>query len=176
MRRRRLLQTGLALAGGSLATRSLSWAGTPAPAGLYPPALRPGSRIAALAPGTWLDPNDPWLDQLSRRCKAQGWELVRPPALQRRLRMRSSSLQQINLVDVTGKSFPADYGLAAELIIGRARFGVIPIAFADIAPFKALQLDKKPAMFLGMNALRNFDRVAIDFANRKIYFLLPAGA
>ena len=97
-------------------------------------------------------------------------------ALQRRLRMRSSSLQQINLVDVTGKSFPADYGLAAELIIGRARFGVIPIAFADIAPFKALQLDKKPAMFLGMNALRNFDRVAIDFANRKIYFLLPAGA
>ncbi|QJB69641.1 peptidase A2 [Parasphingorhabdus halotolerans] len=97
-------------------------------------------------------------------------------ALQRRLRMRSSSLEQTNLVDVTGKSFPADYGLAAELLIGRARFGVIPIAFADIAPFRALKLDKKPAMFLGMNALRNFDRVAIDFANRKIYFLLPDGA
>lgn len=93
--------------------------------------------------------------------------------LQKRLRMRSSSLQQIKLVDVTGQSVDADYGIAQNLEIGRARFNQIPIAFSDIEPFKALKLDKKPAMFLGMNALRTFDRVAIDFANRKIYFLLP---
>ncbi len=93
--------------------------------------------------------------------------------LQKRLRMRSSSLEQIKLVDVTGKSVDADYGIAQNLEIGRARFSQIPIAFSDIEPFKALKLDKKPAMFLGMNALRTFDRVAIDFANRKIYFLLP---
>lgn len=95
--------------------------------------------------------------------------------LQRRLRMRSSNLQQIQLVDVTGKSVAADYGIAQDLRIGRARFGQIPIAFSNIEPFRALKLDKKPALFLGMNALRTFDRVAIDFANRKIYFLLPKG-
>ncbi|MEO9599134.1 retroviral-like aspartic protease family protein [Parasphingorhabdus sp.] len=94
-------------------------------------------------------------------------------ALQRRLRLKSSRMAQIDLVDVTGRSVQADYGVAEELHIGRARFGVIPIAFADIAPFKALKLDKKPALFLGMDALRKFDRMAIDFANRKIYFLLP---
>ena len=97
-------------------------------------------------------------------------------ALQRRLRLKSSALTQLNLVDVTGRSVPADYGIAEELLIGRARFGLIPIAFADIAPFKALRLDKKPALFLGMDALRKFDRVAIDFANRKIYFLIPEDA
>lgn len=97
-------------------------------------------------------------------------------ALQRRLRMKRSALQQINLLDVTGRSVAADYGVASELHIGRARFGVIPIAFADIAPFAALDLEKKPAMFLGMDALRKFDRMAIDFANRKIYFLLPEDA
>jgi predicted aspartyl protease len=97
-------------------------------------------------------------------------------ALQRRLRMKRSALQQISLVDVTGRSIAADYGIASELHIGRARFGVIPIAFADIAPFAALNLQKKPAMFLGMDALRKFDRMAIDFANRKIYFLLPESA
>lgn len=97
-------------------------------------------------------------------------------ALQRRLRMKRSALQQINLVDVTGRFVAADYGVASELHIGRARFGVIPIAFADIAPFAALNLDKRPAMFLGMDALRKFDRMAIDFANRKIYFLLPKDA
>ena len=97
-------------------------------------------------------------------------------ALQKRLRLKSSALEQTSLVDVTGRSIAADYGIAEELLIGRARFGVIPIAFADIAPFKALKLDKKPALFLGMDALRQFDRLAIDFANRKIYFLLPEGA
>jgi len=97
-------------------------------------------------------------------------------ALQRRLRLKSSALEQTSLVDVTGRSIIADYGIAEELLIGRARFGVIPIAFADIAPFKALRLNKKPALFLGMDALRQFDRLAIDFANRKIYFLLPEGA
>ncbi|VWX60569.1 Aspartyl protease [Sphingorhabdus sp. 109] len=94
-------------------------------------------------------------------------------ALQRRLRIPSSALVKTSLVDVTGRSIEADYGIAEELLIGRARFGIIPIAFADIAPFKALKLEKKPALFLGMDALRKFDRVAIDFANRKIYFLIP---
>lgn len=97
-------------------------------------------------------------------------------ALQRRLRLKSSAMEQMGLVDITGRSVQADYGLAEELLIGRARFGLIPIAFADIAPFKALRLDKKPALFLGMDALRKFDRVAIDFANRKIYFLIPKDA
>ncbi len=97
-------------------------------------------------------------------------------ALQRRLRLKSSAMVQTSLVDVTGRSVQADYGIAEELLIGRARFGIIPIAFADIAPFKALKLDKKPALFLGMDALRKFDRVAIDFANRKIYFLIPKEA
>ena len=97
-------------------------------------------------------------------------------ALQKRLRLKSSALEQTSLVDVTGRSIAADYGIAEELLIGRARFGIIPIAFADIAPFKALKLDKKPALFLGTDALRQFDRLAIDFANRKIYFLLPEGA
>ena len=92
------------------------------------------------------------------------------------LRLKRSALQKTNLVDVTGRSVEADYGIAEELLIGRARFGLIPIAFADIAPFEALGLERKPALFLGMNALRKFDRVAIDFANRKIYFLIPKGA
>ncbi|WP_373491112.1 retroviral-like aspartic protease family protein [Parasphingorhabdus sp.] len=94
-------------------------------------------------------------------------------ALQRRLRLKSSAMEQTSLVDITGRSVQADYGIAEELLIGRARFGIIPIAFADIAPFRALGLDRKPALFLGMDALRTFDRVAIDFANRKIYFLIP---
>lgn len=85
MRRRRLLQAGLTLVGGGLASARAGQRGRQDTA-LLPPPLRAGSRIAAVAPGTWLDPADPLLDQLNRRCSAQGWQLLCPPALQRRWR------------------------------------------------------------------------------------------
>ena len=97
-------------------------------------------------------------------------------ALKRKLRLRDDRLAQINLLDVRGEDVPALYGITRDLRIGRARFSSLPIAFADIAPFEALRLSNKPSLFLGMNALRNFDRIAIDFEDRRIYFLLPENA
>ncbi|MBD1193664.1 LD-carboxypeptidase [Vulcanococcus sp. Clear-D1] len=79
MRRRRLLQAGLAVAGSAFGAAGGAQFTAP-----QPPALTRGSRIAALAPGTWLDPADPLLDQLSQRCAAEGWELLRPPGLHQR--------------------------------------------------------------------------------------------
>lgn len=51
-----------------------------------PRALRHGSRIAALAPGTWLDPADPLLARLRGRCETEGWQLIEPPQLHQRWR------------------------------------------------------------------------------------------
>jgi hypothetical protein len=45
--------------------------------------------------------------------------------------------------------------------------------FADAHTFRLLGLDKKPAILLGMSALRGFDRVSIDFADRTISLQLP---
>ena len=36
-----------------------------------------------------------------------------------------------------------------------------------------LKLDRKPALLLGMNAIRAFKKVSIDFANRKFRVVLP---
>ena len=96
MKRRRLLQAGLSL--GAMAAGA-SWGRGAAPP--QPPPLGRGSRIAALAPGTWLDPADPLLAQLSRRCAAEGWRLIQPPQLLQRWRWfagtdaaRSSALRE----------------------------------------------------------------------------------
>ncbi len=97
-------------------------------------------------------------------------------ALKRKLRLRDDRLAQINLLDVRGEDVPALYGITRDLRIGRARFSSLPIAFADIAPFEALKINNRPSLFLGMNALRTFDRLAIDFEDRRIYFLLPENA
>jgi hypothetical protein len=51
----------------------------------------------------------------------------------------------------------------------------MPIAFADVAPFERFGLVKRPALLLGMDALRSFRRVDIDFPNRQVRFLMPKG-
>jgi predicted aspartyl protease len=79
----------------------------------------------------------------------------------------------ISLVGVTGASTNADYTEIDKIRIGGFTITHAPIAFADVHPFERFGLTRKPALLLGMDILNKFDRVSIDFANRKIKFLLP---
>ena len=49
----------------------------------------------------------------------------------------------------------------------------LAIVFADAHTFKQLGFDKKPALLLGMNAMRSFKKVSIDFASRKLRVVVP---
>jgi hypothetical protein len=49
----------------------------------------------------------------------------------------------------------------------------MPVAFADVTPFARFGLSHRPALLLGMDALRSFRRVDIDFPNRQVRFLMP---
>ena len=52
----------------------------------------------------------------------------------------------------------------------------LPVSFADSQAFRALGLQERPALLLGMDGLALFDRVEIDFPNRRVVFDLPSGA
>lgn len=96
-------------------------------------------------------------------------------ALRRRL-MRKGKLGAtlpIVLVGVTGGATPADYTKIKELTLGGVTLTDMPIAFAEVHPFRKLKLDRKPALLLGMDSLRAFKRVSVDFATRKVRFLPP---
>jgi predicted aspartyl protease len=67
----------------------------------------------------------------------------------------------------------ADYVAVDRIKIGEVAFNNVPMAVADVAPFKRFGLTDQPALLLGMDALRLFDEVQIDFANREIRFSLP---
>ena len=98
-------------------------------------------------------------------------------ALQRRLGSgNQASEQQANLISVTGQSIMADAGIAADFRIGRAQFDYVPIVFADADAFRELGLDKTPALLLGMGTLRQFNRMMIDFKQRRVLFDLPGNA
>lgn len=78
-----------------------------------------------------------------------------------------------NLISVTGQALPGEMATVKAMEIGGARLEGVPMAFADAHTFRLLRLDRKPAILLGMSALRGFDQVSIDFEDRTISLLLP---
>jgi len=94
------------------------------------------------------------------------------PAL-RRLIARKTVFRQISARAVTGVSLLAEYGQMGAVRIGSTTIENLPVAFADAPPFARFGLADKPALMLGMDALRLFRRVTIDFPNRELRLLLP---
>ena len=96
-------------------------------------------------------------------------------ALQRTLTKRGHSLlpQTVMIESVTGEQMTAGVTRVPEIELGGVKLKDLSIAFADAHIFKQLDLEDRPALLLGMNALRAFDRISIDFAAKKVRFVLP---
>jgi predicted aspartyl protease len=80
----------------------------------------------------------------------------------------------IEMTSVTGGKIRADQTWARNIRLGGVNIRDMPVAFADVHPFKKLGLTDRPALLLGMDALRLFERISVDFANRKVRLLPPA--
>jgi predicted aspartyl protease len=98
-------------------------------------------------------------------------------ALRRRLGHggKLSAVGPVSLTSVTGAVLRGELVTAGRLEIGGVRLEGLEIAFAEAHTFRLLQLDKQPAILLGMNALMGFDQVAIDFAGKTLSLVLPKG-
>ncbi len=81
--------------------------------------------------------------------------------------------RQVELLSVVGDRVSAEYALIGRMRIGGIVMQNAAVAFVDAVPFRKFGLARKPALLLGMESLRNFRRVSIDFANREVRFLLP---
>jgi len=82
-------------------------------------------------------------------------------------------LQKVELQSVTGAVISGDYMFVREIEIGGLKIKNLAIVFADAHTFRKLKLDRKPALLLGMNAIRAFKKVSIDFASSKFRVVLP---
>jgi predicted aspartyl protease len=86
---------------------------------------------------------------------------------------RRRQAQQTVLYSVTGQQLSADLIMASTIEVSGLQLHNTFLAFADSPAFHRLGLEKRPAMLLGMAQLRMFQRIAIDFAKRRILFDLP---
>jgi predicted aspartyl protease len=91
-------------------------------------------------------------------------------ALRERLagRDRNAPSQPIELLSVTGGTLRLDYTRTRHVRIGGAHLLNLPIGYADVRLFRELGLENRPAILLGMDALRLFRRVSIDFSTRRL--------
>jgi predicted aspartyl protease len=99
-------------------------------------------------------------------------------ALRDKLRGRHRRFDYVPVLmrSVTGDTLRGDFTQIRGINIGGITIEDLPMTFADNFAFKALKLERKPAILLGMDALKLFDRVMVDFANRRVGFDLPKGA
>lgn len=79
----------------------------------------------------------------------------------------------IELQSVTGAKLNGELMVLPEVEVHGVKLRGLPIFFADSALFKQLRLDDRPAMLLGMNALRGFKKVSIDISRRSLRVVLP---
>jgi predicted aspartyl protease len=94
-------------------------------------------------------------------------------ALRDKLRRRNLDKNStIPVTGVTGKTVDLQLGQIGELRVGSISLSDVPIAFADVPPFKLFGLADQPALLLGTDILENFRRVSLDFRARKVRFQL----
>jgi len=102
-------------------------------------------------------------------------------ALRRRIRLTSANSvnvgrllpQSVMIQSVTGEQMNAGVTRVPELELGGVKLKDLSVAFANAHIFRQLGLEDRPALLLGMNAMRAFDRISIDFAAKKVRFVLP---
>ncbi|HZU50916.1 MAG TPA: retroviral-like aspartic protease family protein [Sphingomicrobium sp.] len=94
-----------------------------------------------------------------------------------RHRLLGSSLidpqRTVELESVTGEKIIGDYLLIPQITIGGIVLRNLAVVFTDAETFKQLRLENMPSLLLGMNAIRAFKKVSIDFANRKFRVVVP---
>lgn len=98
-------------------------------------------------------------------------------ALRDKLRRRHRTIDYVpvRMRSVTGSILLGEFTQIQEIEVGGLTIQDLPITFADNYAFTALDLQERPAILLGMDALQLFDRVLIDFGNRRVGFDLPSG-
>ena len=81
----------------------------------------------------------------------------------------------LEVLSATGRTLHTTAFAVDRIDVGGVGLRDMRVAFSDVPPFARFGLGATPALLLGMDALRLFRTVSIDFANREIRFALPPG-
>ena len=81
--------------------------------------------------------------------------------------------ERVEMLSVTGQLLVAEAFKLKRVEIGDVILKDLVILFSDAPIFHSLRLENRPAVLFGMNAMRAFDRVSIDFARKQMRMVVP---
>jgi predicted aspartyl protease len=81
--------------------------------------------------------------------------------------------ERVEMMSVTGQKLVGEAFKLKRVEIGDVILKDLVIMFSDAPIFSSLNLENKPAVLFGMNAMRAFDRVSIDFARKQLRMVVP---
>ena len=88
-------------------------------------------------------------------------------------RRKLGNPEPIEMMSVTGHKLVGEGFFLKEVTVGDVTMRDLMIFFSDAPIFRSLGLEDRPAVLLGMNALRAFDKVSIDFARKQLRMVVP---
>ena len=88
------------------------------------------------------------------------------------LRRNRDNITTVATTGVTGVTVDLEIAVIDELKVGSITLRNVPIAFAEVPPFKVFGLSDEPALLLGTDLLETFRKVSLDFQARKVRFQL----
>jgi len=96
-------------------------------------------------------------------------------AIAARRRRSSDIVQQARLLTAGGEMQLGEFRIVPSIVMGDLRITNIPMAFADLHIFDVWELNNRPAALLGVDVLRLFARVELDFGAGRVLFRLGQG-
>jgi predicted aspartyl protease len=82
-------------------------------------------------------------------------------------------VKSTTLLGATGGSITGDYGNLPVFRLGELQLLNMRLVYADLHPFRLWNLDKQPSLQLGIEIMRFFDRVTLDYGRNEVSFTLP---
>ncbi len=77
---------------------------------------------------------------------------------------------RVQLIGATGQTVSGDLARLPSLRLGGLRIGNLSCVFADLHTFKIWDLIDRPAILIGMDVMRHFKAIELDFARRQVVF------
>jgi len=96
-------------------------------------------------------------------------------AIAARRRRTADNVQQARLLTAGGEMMLGEFRVVPSIVMGELRITNIPMAFADLHIFDVWGLNDRPAALLGVDVLRLFARVELDFGLGRVLFRLGQG-
>ncbi len=82
-------------------------------------------------------------------------------------------LQQVKISGATGDVTMGDYGAVPRFRLGTLHIMNLRVAYADLHPFALWELTDRPALLMGMDIMRFFEEISLDFGRNEVRFRLP---